>query len=77
MTLYGLMAEFADAADLLHAARQTHEAGYRRIDAYSPFAIEGMDEALQLALVEDQLYRAGRRSSWGCWRALGCSISAR
>ncbi len=43
---YGIMAEFADAADLLQAARQTHAAGYRKFDAYSPFVIEEMDEAL-------------------------------
>ena len=48
MAIYGLMAEFADAADLLQATRQTHAAGYRKIDAYSPFAIEGMDEALDI-----------------------------
>ncbi len=48
MPLYGLMAEFADAADLLHAAQKTRAAGYRRMDAFSPFAIEGMDDALSL-----------------------------
>ncbi|HVU12337.1 MAG TPA: DUF3341 domain-containing protein [Phototrophicaceae bacterium] len=48
MALYGLMAEFADADDLLHAARAARAAGYRRMDAYSPFAIDGMDEALSL-----------------------------
>jgi hypothetical protein len=48
MVLYGLMAEFADAADLLHAAQKTSAAGYRRIDAFSPFAIDGMDDALSL-----------------------------
>jgi Alternative complex III, ActD subunit len=48
MPLYGLMAEFADAADLLHAAQKTRAAGYHRLDAFSPFAIEGMDDALSL-----------------------------
>ena len=48
MPLYGLMAEFAGAADLLQATRQTRAAGYRKIDAYSPFVIEGMDDALDL-----------------------------
>ena len=44
--MYCLLAEFADAADLLEAARRTREAGYRKFDAFSPFAIEGMTELL-------------------------------
>src|SRR5262245_20985284 len=43
---YGLLAEFDNAVKLLAATRQTHEAGYRRIDAYSPFPIDGLGEAL-------------------------------
>src|SRR5262250_228235 len=46
--LYGLMAEFASAEDVLNAARKVREAGYRKVDAYSPFPIHGMDEALAL-----------------------------
>jgi hypothetical protein len=42
------MAEFATADELLTAARRTREAGYQKVDAYSPFPIHGMDEALQL-----------------------------
>src|SRR5437763_1861140 len=44
--VYGLMAEFADADDLLAATRRAHAEGYRRMDAYSPFPIEGLAEAL-------------------------------
>jgi hypothetical protein len=44
--LYGLMAEFEHAEELLEAARRTHQAGYRRIDAYSPMALEGLSEAI-------------------------------
>jgi ActD protein len=44
--LYGLMAEFATPEQLLEAARQTHETGYRRIDAFAPFPIEGLAEAV-------------------------------
>ena len=43
---YGLMAEFDSAQDLIEAAHRTREAGYRKIDAYSPFPIEGMAEAI-------------------------------
>ncbi len=46
--LHGLMAEFPSAEELLDAARKVHEAGYRHVDAYSPFPIHGMDEALAL-----------------------------
>lgn len=44
--LYGLMAEFEQPEELLAAVRQTHAAGYRRMDAYSPFPIEELPEAL-------------------------------
>ena len=44
--VYGLMAEFDSAKDLVAAAHKTHEAGYEKIDAYSPFPIEGLAEAI-------------------------------
>jgi len=40
------MAEFASANDLVAAARRTHEAGYRKIDAYSPFPVEELADAI-------------------------------
>ena len=44
--VYGIMAEFASAQALVDAAKRTHEAGYQRIDAYSPFPIEGLAEEM-------------------------------
>lgn len=44
--IYGLMAEFDSPTDLVLAARKTHEAGYRKIDAYSPFPVEELAEAI-------------------------------
>lgn len=43
---YGLMAEFDSAKELVEAAHKTHAAGYKKIDAYSPFPIEGLAEAI-------------------------------
>jgi hypothetical protein len=43
---YGLMAEFNDPNNLVTAARRTREEGYRRMDAYTPFPVEGLAEAL-------------------------------
>jgi hypothetical protein len=59
MALYGLMAEFSGAADLLAAARRTREAGYHKIDAYSPFAIPGMSEALNLQSISISYFVLG------------------
>jgi len=42
LAIYGMMAEFDTTSDLVAAARRTHEAGYRKIDAYSPFPVEGL-----------------------------------
>lgn len=44
--IHGLVAEFSDPNDLVDAANATREAGYRRIDAYSPFPIHGLAEAI-------------------------------
>jgi hypothetical protein len=44
--LFGLMAEFEEHEQLLAAARRAYAEGYRRMDAYSPFPIEGLAEAL-------------------------------
>ncbi len=47
-TLYGVMAEFGTAAELVHATEQARLAGYHKIDAYSPIPIEELSEALDL-----------------------------
>ncbi|MFZ3340101.1 MAG: DUF3341 domain-containing protein [Terriglobales bacterium] len=46
LPIYGTMAEFDSAQALVDAARRTHEAGYRKIDAYSPFPVEELAEAI-------------------------------
>jgi hypothetical protein len=44
--VYGLMAEFEDPNHLVAAAHRAREAGYRRMDAYSPLPIEELHEAI-------------------------------
>jgi len=44
--LYGVVAQFGTVEDVLHAAERVRAAGYTRTDAYTPFPIEGLDEAL-------------------------------
>lgn len=44
--LYGLMAEYDHPEELLEATQRAYAAGYRRMDAYSPFPVEGMAGAL-------------------------------
>jgi len=44
--IYGLMAEFDGPEELLAAATRAHAAGYRRMDAYTPFPVEGLSAAL-------------------------------
>ena len=46
MKPWALMAEFASADRLLAAAQRARAAGYRHAEAYSPFPIEGLAEAL-------------------------------
>jgi hypothetical protein len=42
------MAEFETPGDLVAAARKTRLAGFKKFDAYSPFPIHEMDEAMDL-----------------------------
>ena len=44
--LYGLVAEFDGPESLVNAARVVREAGYRNVDAYTPFPVHGLAEAL-------------------------------
>jgi len=44
--IYGLMAEFETPDQLLEAAHRAYQAGYRRMDAYSPMPVEGLAEAV-------------------------------
>jgi hypothetical protein len=48
MSFYGLMAVFAEPEALLDAATKMRERGYRRMDAFSPFEVEGLEEALAI-----------------------------
>jgi len=45
---YGLMAEFGSSQELLDAALSAKEAGFTEMDAYSPFPIHEMHEAVGL-----------------------------
>jgi hypothetical protein len=45
---FGLMAEFGSPSALVAGARAAREAGYTKIDAYSPYPIEELNEALHL-----------------------------
>src|SRR5258708_38631382 len=40
------MAEFDNVNDVVTAARRVYGAGYRKIDAYSPFPLEELSEAI-------------------------------
>ena len=44
--IYGLLAEFESPQALVQAAERVRDAGYRRIDAFSPFPIEELAEAI-------------------------------
>lgn len=50
--IYGLMAEFETANHLLEAVKRARKENYHKIEAYSPFPVEGLSEAL------------GFRSNW-------------
>lgn len=46
--LYGLMAEFEDPDELVEKTKRAYQAGYRRMDAFTPFPVHGLAEAMGL-----------------------------
>lgn len=44
--LRGIIAEYETPEELLRAAKRAREAGYTRMDAYSPFPVHGLSEAI-------------------------------
>ena len=44
--IYGLLAEFDTTTEIVEAAAKVRDAGYTKTDAFSPFPIHEMDEAL-------------------------------
>ena len=44
--IHGVMGEFETPEQLLAAAKKTRDAGYKHIDAYTPFPIEGLAQAI-------------------------------
>ncbi len=44
--LYGLLAEFDDATELVAAVRKVRDAGYLKWDVHTPFPVHGMDDAM-------------------------------
>jgi hypothetical protein len=44
--LYGVLAEFDSTDHIIEAAQAAYAAGYRNMDAYSPFPVDGLAEAI-------------------------------
>ena len=63
--IYGLLAEFKNPADLLHAAEKVKNNGYMDFDCFSPFPIHGLDDAMGLS-----------RSIVGYIVGVGCILGA-
>jgi hypothetical protein len=45
-SIYGYLAEFKTPSQLLEAVEKTYRGGYRKMDAHSPFPIEGLAQHL-------------------------------
>ena len=46
--IFGVLARFPDPETLVSAAKHATQAGYRNLDAYAPFPVEGLSDALRL-----------------------------
>ena len=75
--IYGVMAEFDNPTALVNAARAAREKGYRKLDAYSPFPIEELSDALHLHKNQPAADRADRRHHRRDSAVTCCSITSR
>ena len=46
--IYGIIAEFLNPADTMHAAEKIRDAGFRKWDVFTPYPVHGMDKAMGL-----------------------------
>src|SRR6266851_9169692 len=46
--IYGVVGEFENERQLIQAAKKSREAGIKHVEAYAPFPVEGLSEALGL-----------------------------
>jgi hypothetical protein len=61
--VYGVIGEYSSPQALCNAAKRAREHGYREIDAFSPLAVQGLDEIL------------GLRPSWApAWVLVGSAL---
>jgi hypothetical protein len=44
--VYGVIGEFDDPHELVHAGRKIREMGYTKLDAMTPFPVHGIDDAI-------------------------------
>ncbi len=61
--VHGIVAEYTDVDSLMAACRRIRDAGYQKTDAFTPFPVHGIDEAL------------GIKPTHLPWIALVCGIS--
>lgn len=66
--IFGLMAEFDDVNDAIVAAQKSYAAGYRKMDAYAPFPVEELSEAVGFE-------KNGVALVWLVGGLLGCSAA--
>jgi hypothetical protein len=68
--LYGLMAEFNSVTDVVKAAERVRDAGFTKTDAFSPFPIHEMDDALGIkrSILSKLIFLGGVA---GCLSGLG------
>ena len=43
---YGIIAEFESPEAVIEAAKRVRDKGYRKVDAYTPFPVHGLDDAI-------------------------------
>ena len=71
--IYGILAEFDSSTDLVYATKAAYAAGYRKMDAYSPFPIEEASEAIGFHKSRVPLDRVAGRTAgrpFGVWPAV-------
>ena len=75
--LYGVIAEFANAEDLLHAVHEARKEGYQVMEAYTPYPDRGAERRDRPRPVARAAPRPRRRDLGGALRASASSTGRR
>ena len=71
--MYGIMAEFDHPEDLIEATQHAYDQGYRMMEAYTPFPVDGRRRGARVSSQPDSPDGVSSAGYWAESAASSCS----